>query len=105
MARALTAWLTAPAPIACTSTLCRSRITPAIAPATAVGREVAATLMISEFLCSSVLVVAPGAVVNMEKNLPIRRFCFLQLRVSIQSGRYGACGRGVGFAIAQLDFP
>src|SRR5512141_1531111 len=41
------AWLTAPAPIACTSACLFSRITPAIAPATAEVRELAETLMMS----------------------------------------------------------
>src|SRR6185295_10198566 len=47
MAIALTAWLMAPAPIACTSTRPLLRITPAIAPATATGLEVAETLSTS----------------------------------------------------------
>src|ERR671923_3094065 len=47
MAIALTAWLMAPAPIACTSTRPLLRITPAIAPATATGFEVAETLSTS----------------------------------------------------------
>src|SRR5207249_3686822 len=44
---ALTAWLIAPAPIAWTSTRPLLRITPAIAPATATGFEVAETLSTS----------------------------------------------------------
>jgi hypothetical protein len=47
MAMALMAWLIAPAPMACTSTRCWLRITPAIAPATATGLLVAETLRIS----------------------------------------------------------
>src|SRR5207237_2103151 len=47
MAIALTAWLMAPAPIACTSTRLWLRTTPAIAPATATGFEVAETFRIS----------------------------------------------------------
>src|ERR1041385_4920321 len=47
MAIALIAWLMAPAPMACTSTFWELRITPAIAPATATGFEVAETLRIS----------------------------------------------------------
>src|SRR5215472_2110606 len=47
MAIALTAWLIAPAPIAWTSTRPLLRITPAIAPATATGFEVAETLSTS----------------------------------------------------------
>src|SRR5213593_3994605 len=47
MAIALTAWLIAPAPIAWTSTRPLLRITPAIAPATATGLEVAETLSTS----------------------------------------------------------
>src|SRR5215471_5265734 len=47
MAMALTAWLIAPAPIAWTSTRPFVRITPAIAPATATGFEVAETLSTS----------------------------------------------------------
>src|SRR5258706_16189802 len=47
MAIAFTAWLTAPAPIACTSTRPLLRITPAIAPATATGLEVAETFSTS----------------------------------------------------------
>src|SRR5688572_12488314 len=41
------AWLTAPAPMACTSARLCSRTTPAIAPATAEVRELAETLIIS----------------------------------------------------------
>src|ERR1043166_289028 len=44
---ALTAWLIAPAPIAWTSTRPLLRITPAIAPATATGFDVAETLSTS----------------------------------------------------------
>src|SRR6266568_2404058 len=47
MAIALTAWLIAPAPIACTSTRPLLRMTPAMAPATATGLEVAETLSTS----------------------------------------------------------
>src|SRR5260370_26183599 len=47
MAIALTAWLMAPAPMAWTSTLPLLRITPAMAPATATGFEVAETLRTS----------------------------------------------------------
>src|SRR6059058_3006148 len=47
MAIAFTAWLMAPAPIACTSTRLWLRTTPAIAPATATGFEVAETFRIS----------------------------------------------------------
>src|SRR5712691_10076284 len=47
MAIALTAWLIAPAPMAWTSTLPLLRITPAMAPATATGFEVAETLSTS----------------------------------------------------------
>src|SRR6267378_5346093 len=47
MAIALTAWLMAPAPMAWTSTRCWVRTTPAMAPATATGLEVADTLRIS----------------------------------------------------------
>src|SRR2546421_8668709 len=47
MAIALIAWLMAPAPIAWTSTFCWLRTTPAMAPATATGFEVAETLRTS----------------------------------------------------------
>src|SRR5215472_5140565 len=47
MAIAFTAWLMAPAPIAWTSTRPLLRITPAIAPATATGFDVAETLSTS----------------------------------------------------------
>src|SRR6202171_2397559 len=47
IAIALTAWLMAPAPIAWTSTRVWLRTTPAIAPATATGLEVADTFKIS----------------------------------------------------------
>src|SRR5438105_12809174 len=47
MAIALTAWLMAPAPIAWTSTRPLLRMTPAMAPATATGLEVAETLSTS----------------------------------------------------------
>src|SRR5665213_146717 len=52
MAIALTAWLIAPAPMACTSTRCWVRTTPAMAPATATGLLVAETLRISMGLAS-----------------------------------------------------
>src|SRR5438132_4594242 len=47
IAIALTAWLMAPAPMACTSTRLWVRTTPAMAPATATGLDVAETLRIS----------------------------------------------------------
>src|SRR5487761_949164 len=47
IAIALTAWLIAPAPMACTSTLCWLRMTPAMAPATETGLLVAETLRTS----------------------------------------------------------
>src|SRR5712691_4611705 len=47
MAIAFTAWLIAPAPMACTSTLPLLRMTPAMAPATATGLEVADTFSTS----------------------------------------------------------
>src|ERR1700737_2506411 len=47
MAIAFTAWLMAPAPIACTSTRLWLRTTPAIAPATATGLEVAETFRLA----------------------------------------------------------
>src|SRR5437870_1353283 len=47
MAMALTAWLMAPAPIAWTSTRPLLRMTPAMAPATATGLEVAETFSTS----------------------------------------------------------
>src|SRR6202171_6615999 len=47
IATALPAWLMAPAPIAWTSTRVWLRTTPAIAPATATGLEVADTFKIS----------------------------------------------------------
>src|SRR4030042_436168 len=47
MAVALTAWLTAPAPIAWTSARLCSRTTPAMAPATADVRDSAETLIMS----------------------------------------------------------
>src|SRR5260221_5999154 len=58
MAAALMAWFTAPAPIACTSARLCSRTTPAIAPATAVERERAETLMMSTISFESFLNVA-----------------------------------------------
>src|SRR4029077_4479569 len=56
MAMALTAWLIAPAPIACTSTRPLLRITPAMAPATATGLEVAETFNTSTGARSAVIV-------------------------------------------------
>jgi hypothetical protein len=53
MATALTAWLVAPAPIACTSARPFSRTTPAIAPATALGRDRAETFRTSPLRCST----------------------------------------------------
>src|SRR6202521_4395392 len=47
MAMAFTAWLIAPAPMACTSTRPLLRMTPAMAPATATGLEVAETFSTS----------------------------------------------------------
>src|SRR5450759_1022144 len=56
MAIALTAWLMAPAPIAWTSTRPLLRITPAMAPATATGLEVAETFRTSTGARSAVIV-------------------------------------------------
>src|SRR5260370_11234693 len=56
MAIALTAWLMAPAPIACPSTRPLLRITPAMAPATATGLDVAETFSTSTGARSAVIV-------------------------------------------------
>src|SRR5437899_12727269 len=56
MAIALTAWLMAPAPMACTSTLDCWRTTPAMAPATATG------LLVAETLRTSTATAAPSDV-------------------------------------------
>src|ERR1700730_16458456 len=63
MAMALTAWLIAAAPIACNSAVPFSRTTPASAPATAVGFDLAATLStsISTTSCRSGDTPGPGA--------------------------------------------
>src|SRR6202011_4063318 len=60
MAIALTAWLIAPAPMAWTSTRPLLRITPAIAPATATGLEVAETLSTSTGARSDVIAGTPS---------------------------------------------
>src|SRR5260370_8209444 len=60
MAMALTAWLIAPAPIACTSTRPLLRLTPAMAPATATGFEVAETLSTSTGVRSAVIAGTPS---------------------------------------------
>src|SRR4029077_18870439 len=60
MAIAFTAWLIAPAPIACTSTRPLLRITPAIAPATATGLEVAETFSTSTGARSVVIAGTPS---------------------------------------------
>src|SRR3989449_5142980 len=60
MAIALTAWLIAPAPMAWTSTRPLLRITPAIAPATATGLEVAETLSTSTGARSTVIAGTPS---------------------------------------------
>src|SRR4029077_5422158 len=60
MAMALTAWLMAPAPIAWTSTRPLLRITPAMAPATATGFEVAETLSTSTGARSVVIAGTPS---------------------------------------------
>src|SRR6266566_5668470 len=60
MAIAFTAWLIAPAPIAWTSTRPLLRITPAIAPATATGLEVAETLSTSTGARSTVIAGTPS---------------------------------------------
>src|SRR5438309_1199877 len=60
MAIALTAWLMAPAPMAWTSTRPLLRITPAIAPATATGLEVAETLSTSTGARSVVIAGTPS---------------------------------------------
>src|SRR2546427_2735635 len=60
MAMALTAWLIAPAPIAWTSTRPLLRITPAMAPATATGFEVAETLSTSTGTRSTVTAGTPS---------------------------------------------
>src|SRR5207302_7160063 len=62
MAMALTAWLIAPAPMAWTSTLPWLRITPAMAPATATGFEVADTFSTSTGgLPSAVMLHSPSS--------------------------------------------
>src|ERR1700674_2457758 len=60
MAIAVTAWLIAPAPIACTSTRPLLRITPAMAPATATGLEVAETFSTSTGARSVVIAGTPS---------------------------------------------
>src|SRR5439155_12048580 len=60
IAIALTAWLIAPAPMAWTSTRPLLRITPAIAPATATGLEVAETLSTSTGVRSAVIAGTPS---------------------------------------------
>src|SRR5258708_31415146 len=60
MAIALTAWLMAPAPMACTSTRPLLRITPAIAPAPATGLEVAETFSTSTGARSVVIAGPPS---------------------------------------------
>src|SRR2546427_7387766 len=60
MAMALTAWLMAPAPIAWTSTRPLLRMTPAMAPATATGFEVAETLSTSTGVRSTVIAGTPS---------------------------------------------
>src|SRR3979411_1674216 len=60
MAIALTAWLMAPAPMAWTSTRPLLRITPAIAPATATGLEVAETFSTSTGARSVVIAGTPS---------------------------------------------
>src|SRR6266513_342819 len=60
MAIALTAWLIAPAPMAWTSARPLLRITPAIAPATATGLEVAETLSTSTGVRSAVIAGTPS---------------------------------------------
>src|SRR5438270_433514 len=60
MAIALTAWLIAPAPIACISTRPLLRMTPAMAPATATGFEVAETLSTSTGARSTVIAGTPS---------------------------------------------
>src|SRR5712692_2846376 len=66
MAIALTAWLIAPAPIAWTSTRPLLRITPAIAPATATGFEVAETLSTSTGTRSDVTAGTPSNVFTVD---------------------------------------
>src|SRR5260370_144579 len=60
IAVALTAWLIAPAPIACPSTRPLLRMTPAMAPATATGFEVAETLSTSTGVRSAVIAGTPS---------------------------------------------
>src|SRR5213592_515569 len=66
MAMALTAWLIAPAPIAWTSTRPLLRITPAIAPATATGFEVAETLSTSTGTRSADIAGTPSNVFTVD---------------------------------------
>src|SRR5436309_13205868 len=63
---ALTAWLIAPAPIAWTSTRPLLRITPAIAPATATGFEVAETLSTSTGTRSADIAGTPSNVFTVD---------------------------------------
>src|SRR3954454_16557305 len=51
MARALIAWFSAPAPTICTSTVPAWRMTPAIAPATALGFDRLETFRTSTDVC------------------------------------------------------
>src|SRR5665213_819618 len=66
MAIALTAWLMAPAPIACTSTRPLLLITPAIAPATATGLEVADTFSTSTGARSPVIAGTPSRMLSVD---------------------------------------
>src|ERR1700682_4314365 len=66
MAIALTAWLMAPAPMAWTSTRPLLRITPAIAPATASGLEVAETFSTSVGARSVVIAGTPSNVFTVD---------------------------------------
>src|ERR1700693_2177990 len=66
MAIALTAWLMAPAPIACTSTPPLLLITPAMAPATATGLEVADTFSTSTGTRSPVIAGTPSRMLSVD---------------------------------------
>src|SRR5579859_1725315 len=66
MAIALTAWLMAPAPMACTSTRPLLRMTPAMAPATATGLEVAETFSTSTGARSVVIAGTPSNVFTVD---------------------------------------
>src|SRR2546421_10019481 len=88
---ALTAWLIAPAPIAWTSTRPLLRMTPAMAPATATGFEVAETLSTSTGARSAVIAGTPSNMFTIDS---LDRRCSSGGGINVNHNRIESHGSG-----------